>query len=171
MLIALCETNLENSIDSSNFYVRSKLSFFNSKRFALFLFLSGCTSVIVLRLPISVTVCFIVHNLQYLFIKHRQGSKQRWINPPANILAFGDFTGLYKDWWTYSYKTDTPGELLLFFLLKRPYSDVHLPYFLIYLCLPFSTVAFWQYIIMLLCQFPLTLFKFRGGGRVLPFII
>ena len=46
------------------------------------------------------------------------------INPSANVFVFGDLNIHNMDWQTYSGGTVRPGEVLQFFHLKWPYSDL-----------------------------------------------
>ena len=44
------------------------------------------------------------------------------VNPPANVFVFGDFNVHHKDWLAYSGRTDRSGDL------TRPYSDGYFSY-------------------------------------------
>ena len=93
------------------------------------------------------------------------------INPCVNVFVLGDFDVHYKDWLTYSCGTDRPDELcyvcvsndltqIFNFPTWIPGRDSQIPA-LLDLLFPFdvsicSTMAFPPFLIMLLCQFPLT---------------
>ena len=135
-ILALCETNLDDSIDSGNFSVRSYLPLIRKD--------SG-THMHVLavyvkeELPFAWDLslensgnsylCFqqaLLHSVFYFFFLYRSPSSALCtvfdsissnidevlsINPSANVFVFGDFNVHHKGWLTCSSGTDQPGEL------------------------------------------------------------
>ena len=103
------------------------------------------------------------------------------INPSANVLVIGDFNVRQKDWLTYSGGTYRPGEPRYDFSISNdltqmvnfphriPDSDSQSPTILdLFL---FLTLVFvlqwlslhWEILIMLLSQFPLTVYQIHNG--------
>ena len=145
-ILALCETNLDDSTDSGNFSVRVYLPLIRKDSsthmyglavyvkeglpFARHLSLeNSADSYLYFRLAL-------LHSVSYFFFLYRSPSSSLCmifdsissnidevlsINPSANMFVFGDFNVHHKDWLTYSGGTDRPGELC--YNLKRPYSD------------------------------------------------
>ena len=136
-VLALCETNLNDLINSGNFpvtgylpliqkdssihihnlavYVKEGLPFIPS------LSLENCADFY-LYLQLA-----LLHAVPYSFFIYRSPSsplctvfdsissnigKVLWINWSANFFVFGDFNVHHKDWLTYSGGTDRSGELL-----------------------------------------------------------
>ena len=104
------------------------------------------------------------------------------INPSGNVLVFGDFNFHHNGWLTYSGGTDRHGELcynllsqmnLLRWLVNFPtWSLIVIPTVLLFwiylflLALVFVLQWFslyWQILIMLLSQFPLTFHQIHNG--------
>ena len=103
-ILALCETNLDDSTDSGNFSVRGYLSF---------------------QLHVSCFQLALLHSVSYFFFLYRSPSLSLCmvfdsissnidevlsINPSANVFVFGD-------WLTYSGRTDRPGQTSLISLV------------------------------------------------------
>ena len=135
-IFALCETNLDDSIDSSNFSVRGYLplirknSLVHMHGFAIFV-KEGLPSARNLSLQNSADyyLCFrlaLLHSVSYIFFLYRSLSsslctvfdsissnidKALSINPSANVFVFGDLGVYHKDWPTYSGGTDRSGKL------------------------------------------------------------
>ena len=136
-ILALCEANLDNSIDSSNLYVRDYLPLIRKDStthmhdlghghghihakeglsFALDLPLENSEdSYLSFRLAL-------LHSVFYFFFVYRPPSSLCTvfdsnidevfsINPSANVFVFGDFNVHHKDWLSFSGGTDRPGEL------------------------------------------------------------
>ena len=138
-ILALCETNLDDSIDSGNFSMRGYLSLIRKDSsthmhglavyakeglpFTWDLFLeNSADSYICFRLGL-------VHSMSYFFFLYRSPSPSLSlctifdsitsnidevlsINLSANVFVFGDFKVHHKDWLTYSGGTDRSGELV-----------------------------------------------------------
>ena len=151
-ILALCETNLDDSIDSGNFSVRGYLPFIRKDSST---HMHGLAVYVKEGLPFALDLslensadsylCFrlaLLHSVFYFFFLYRSPSLSLCtvfnsissnidevlsINPSANVFVFGDFNVHHKDWLTYSGGTDTPGEICYNFKicynLKRPYSD------------------------------------------------
>ena len=149
-ILALCETNLNDSIDSGNFSLRGYLSLIWKDSGT---HIHGLAVYVKEGLPFARDVslenpavlmfpwylCFwlaLIHSVSYFFFLNRSPSSSLCmvfdsissnidevlsVNPPTNIFVFGDFNIYHKDWLTYSGQTDRPGELC--FNLKWPYSD------------------------------------------------
>ena len=133
-ILALCETNLDNSIDSGNFSVRGYLSLIRRDSST---HMHGLAVYVKEGLPFAPDVslensadfylCFrlaLLHLVSYFFFLYRSPSplcavfdyissnicEVLSINPYANVFVFGDFNVHHKDWITYSSGTDRPGE-------------------------------------------------------------
>ena len=135
-ILALCETNLNDSIDRGNFSVRGYLSLIrkdsSTHMHGLAVYVKeGLSFARDLSLENSVDshLCFqlaLLHSVSYFFFLYRSPSSLLCtvfdsissnidevlsINPSANVFVFGDFNVHHKDWLTYSGGTDKPGEL------------------------------------------------------------
>ena len=143
-IFALCETNLDDSIDSGNFSVRSYLyltrkdSGTHMHGFAVYV-KEGLPFARDLSLENSADyyLCFrmaLFHSVCYFFFLYRSRSSTLCtvfhsivsnidevlsINPSANIFVFGDFNVHQKDWLTYSGGTDWPGKLCYNFSISN----------------------------------------------------
>ena len=140
-ILALCETNLDDSIDSGNFSVRGYL--------ALIWIDSGTHMhglAVKEGLPFARNVslensadfylCFrlaLLHSVSYFFFLYRSPPSALCtvfdsissnidevlsINPSA-VFVFGVFNVHHKDWFTYSSGTDRPGELCYNFSISN----------------------------------------------------
>ena len=133
---ALCETNLDDSIDSGNFSVRDYLPLIQKDSVT---HMHGLAVYVKEGLPFARDLslensadsylCFrlaLLHSVSYFFFLYRSPSPSLctvfdsiWsnidkilsINPSANEFVFGDFNVHHEDWLTYSGGTDRPGEL------------------------------------------------------------
>ena len=135
-ILALCETNLDDSIDSSNFSVRGYLPLIRkdsgTHMHVLAVYVKeGLPFARDLSLENSADsyLCFglaLLHSVSYFFFLYRSPSSALCtvfdsissnidevlsINPSANVFVFGDFNVHHKDWLIYSSGTDRPGEL------------------------------------------------------------
>ena len=136
-ILALCETNLDDSIDSGNFSVRGYLPLIQKDSGT---HMHGLTVYVKEGLPFARNLslensadsylCFrlaLLRSVSYFIFVHQSPSSALCtvfdsissnidevvsINPSANVLVFGDFNVHYKDWLTYSSGTDGPGNLL-----------------------------------------------------------
>ena len=135
-ILALCETNLDDSIGSGNFSVRGYLPLIRKDSGT---HMHGVTVYVKEELPFTQDLslensadsylCFqlaLLHSLSYFFFLYRSPSSALCtvfysissnidevlsINPSANVFVFGDFKVHHKVWLTYSSGTDRPGEL------------------------------------------------------------
>ena len=131
-ILALCETNLDDSIDSGNFYVRGYLPLIQKDSGT---HMHGLAVYVKEGLHLSLEnsadsyLCFrmaLLHSVSYFFFLYRSHSSALCtvfdsissnidevlsVNPSANVFVFGDFNVHHKDWLTYSEGTDQPGEL------------------------------------------------------------
>ena len=142
--LALCETNLDDPIDSGNFSVRGYLPLIRKDSTT---HMHGLTVYVKEGLPFTRELslensadsylCFrltLLYSESYFFFLYRSPSSSLCtvfdsissnidevlsVNPSANVFVFGDFSAHHKDWITYSGGTDRPGELCY----KRAYSD------------------------------------------------
>ena len=135
-ILVLCDTNLDDSLDSGNFFVRGYLPLIRKDfsthvhglavyvkeglRFARDLFLvNSADSYSCFRLALldSVSYFFFLYRSPSSFLCTVFGSissniyEALSINPSANVFVFWDFNVHHKDWLTYSGGTDRPGEL------------------------------------------------------------
>ena len=145
-ILVLCETNLEDSVDSSNFTVRVYLLLIQKDSFTR---MHGLAVYVKEGLPFAQDIslensadsylCFrlaLLHSVSYFFFLYRSPSSALCmvfysissnidevlsINPSANVFVFGDFNVHHKDWFIDSDGTDRSGELC--YNLKQPYSD------------------------------------------------
>ena len=136
-ILALCETNLDDSIDSGNFSVRGYLPLIRKDSST---HIHGLAVYVKEGLPFArdlslensadSCLCFrlaVIHSVSYFFLLYRSPFSALCmifhsissniddvlsINPPANLFVFGDFNVYHKDWLTCSGGTDRPGELL-----------------------------------------------------------
>ena len=148
-IFALCETNLDESIDFRSFSVRGylpligKYSSTHMQCLAVYV-KEGLPSTWDLSLKNSADyyLCFLLallHSISYFFFLYQSPSlplctvfysiscnidEVLSVNSSANVFVFGDFNVYHKDRITYSGGTDRPGELCYnFFYLKGPCSD------------------------------------------------
>ena len=142
-ILALCETNLDESIDSGNFSVRGYLHLIwkdsSTHMHGLKVHVKeGLPFARDLSLENSADsyLCFwlaLLHSMSYFFFLYRSSSsflctvfdssssnidEVLLINPSANVFVFRYFNVHHKDWLTYCSGTDWPGELC-----KWPYSN------------------------------------------------
>ena len=136
-ILALCETNLDDPIDSGNFSVRGYLPLIRKDSST---HMHGLAVYVKEGLPFArgdlslensadSYLCFrlaLLHPVSYFFFLYRSPSSSLCtvfdsvssnidevlsVNPSANVFVFGDFNVHHKDWLTYSGGTDRPGEL------------------------------------------------------------
>ena len=126
-ILALCETNLDDSIDSGNFSVRGYLPLIRKDSSS---HMHGLAVYVKEGLPFARDLspqnsagsylCFrmaLLHSVPYFFFLYRSPSSSLSpvfdsisfnidevlsINPSANVLVFGDFNFHHKDWITHS---------------------------------------------------------------------
>ena len=135
-ILALCETNLDDSIDSGNFSVTGYLPLIRKDSDT---HMHGLAVYVKEVLPFARDLslensafsylCFrlaLLHSVSYFFFLYRSPSSSLCtvfdsissnidevlsINPSANVFVFGDFNVHHKVWLTFSGGTDRPGEL------------------------------------------------------------
>ena len=143
-ILALFETNLDDSIDSGSFSVRAYLPLIrkdsSTHMHCLAVYVKeGLPSAWDLSLENSADsyLCFLLallHSVSYFFFLYRSPSLSLCtvfysisckidevlsVNPSANVFVFGDFNVYHKDWLTYSGGTDRPGELCYNFSISN----------------------------------------------------
>ena len=147
-ILALCETNLDDSIDSGNFSVRGYLPLigkdFSTHMHGLAVYVKeGLPFARDLSLENSADsyLCFrlaLLHSVSYFLFRYRSPSSLCTvfdsissnidevisINPSANVFVFGDFNVHHKDWLTYSGGTDRSGELCYNFSISNDLTQV-----------------------------------------------
>ena len=135
-ILALCETNLDDSIDSGNFSVRGYLPLIQKDSST---HMHGLAIYVKEGLPFARGIslensadsylCFqlaLLHSVSYFFFLYQLPSlslrmvfdsissnidEVLSINPSANVFVFGDFNIHHKDCLTYSGGNDRSGEL------------------------------------------------------------
>ena len=141
-ILALCETNLGDSIHSGNFSVKGYLPLIQKDSsthiHGLAIYVKGLSFALDLSLEKSADsyLCFqlaLLHSVSYFFFLYRSPSSALCtvfdsissnidevlsINPSA-VFVFGDFNVHHKDWLTYSGRTDRPGELCYNFSISN----------------------------------------------------
>ena len=148
-ILALCETNLDDSIDSGNFSVRGYLPLIRKDSST---HMHGLAVYVKEGLPFARDLslensadsylCFrlaLLHSVFYFFFLYRSPSSSLCtvfdsissnidevlsINPSANVFVFGDFNVHHKDWLTYSGGTDRPGELCYNFSISNDLTQI-----------------------------------------------
>ena len=159
-ILALCETNLDDSIDSRNFSVTGYLPLIRRD-------LLHSVSYFFLRYQSpSLSLCMVFYSISFNI------DEVLSINPTANVFVFGDFNIHHRDWLTYSSRTDRLVNFVIMFrmtllrwltfLLRSLTVTLTVLLFWIYFYL--LTLVFvlqwifphWETLVMLLSQFPLT---------------
>ena len=135
-ILALCETNLDDSIDSGDFSVTGYLPLIRKDSST---HMHGLAVYVKEGLPFARDLslknsadsylCFrlaLLHSVSYFFFLYRSPSASLCtvfdsissnidevlsISPSANVFVFGDLNVHHKDWLTYSGGTNRPGEL------------------------------------------------------------
>ena len=148
-ILALCETNLDDSIDSGNFSLRGYLPMIQKESST---HMHGLAVYVKEGLPFARDLslensadsylCFrlaLLHSVSYFFFLYRSPSSSLCtgfystssnrnevlsINPSANVFVFGDFNIHHKDWPTYSGGTDISGELCNNFSISNDLTQV-----------------------------------------------
>ena len=148
-ILAFCETNLDDSIDSSNFSVRGYLPLIRKDSSS---HMHGLAVYGKEGLPFARDLspensadsylCFrlaLLHSVSYFFFLYRSLSSSLCmafdsissdvdevlsINPSANVFVFGDFNVHHNDWLTYSGGTDRPGELCYNFSISNDLTQI-----------------------------------------------
>ena len=143
-ILTLCETDLDDSIDSGKFSVRGYLSLIRKDSIT---HMHGLAVYVKEGLPFARDLslensadsylCFrlaLLHSVSYFFFLYQSPSsllctvfdsissnidEVLLINPSANVFVFGDFNVHHKDWLTYSGGTDRPGELCYNFFISN----------------------------------------------------
>ena len=143
-ILTLCETNLDASIDSGNFFVRGYLPLIqkdsSTHMFGLAVYVKEelpFTWDFSLENSANSYLCFrmaLFHSVSYFFSLYRSPSPTScttfysissniyevlFINPSSNVFVFGDFNVHHKDWLTCSGGTDRSGELCYIFFTSN----------------------------------------------------
>ena len=147
-ILALCETNVDDSIDSGNFSVKGYLPLIRKDSSTHM----HCLTVYVKEgLPFARDLslensadsylCFrlaLLHSVSYFFFLYQSPSLSLCtvfysissnidevlsINPSA-VFVFGDFNGHHKDWLNYSGGTDRSGELCYNFSISNDLTQI-----------------------------------------------
>ena len=139
--LALCERNLDESIDSGNFSMRGYLPLIqkdsSTHMYGLAVYVNERLSFardLSLEKSADSYLCFrlaLLHSVSYFFFLYRSPSSALCtvfdsissnidevlsINPSANVFVFGDFNVHLKDWLTYSGGTDRLVNSVIIFL-------------------------------------------------------
>ena len=148
-ILALCETNVDDSIDSGNFFVRGYLPLIRKDSST---HMHGLAVYVKEGLPFARDLslensadsylCFriaLLHSVSYFFFLYRSPSSSLCtvfdsisciidevlsINPSANVFVFGDFNVHHKDWLTYSGGIDRQGELCYNFSISNDLTQI-----------------------------------------------
>ena len=148
-ILALCETNLDDAIDSGNFSVTGYLPLIRKDSST---HMHGLAVYVKEGLPFARDLslensadsylCFrlaLLHSVSYFFFLNRSPSSSLCtifdsissnidevlsINPPANVFVFGDFNVHHKDWLTYSGGTVRLGELCYNFSISNDLTEI-----------------------------------------------
>ena len=148
-ILALCETNLDDSIDSGNFSVRGYLPLIRKDSST---HMHGLAVDVKEGLPFARDLslensadsylCFrlaLLHSVTYFFFLCQSPSLSLCtvfdsissnidevlsINLSANMFVFEDFNVHHKDWLTYSGGTDRPGELYYNFSISDDLTQI-----------------------------------------------
>ena len=143
-ILALWETNLDDSIDSGNFSVKDYLPLIQKNSST---HMHGLAVYVKEGLPFARDLSLensadsylyfrlaLLHSVSYFFFLYRSPSSSLCtvldsissnidevlsINPSANVLVFGDLNVHHKDWLTYSGGTDRPGKLFYNFSISN----------------------------------------------------
>ena len=139
-ILALYETNLDDSIDSGNFSVRGHLPLIRKDAST---YMHGLTVYVKERLLFAPDLSLensagsylyfrlaLLHSVPYFFFTFfafvmvfdfisSNIDEILSIKPSANVFVFGDFNVHHKDWLTYSGKTDRSGELCYNFSISN----------------------------------------------------
>ena len=148
-ILVLCETNLDDTIDSGNFSVRGYLPLIRKDSST---YMHGLAVYVKEGLPFARDLslensaysylCFrlaLLHSVSYFFFLYRSPSSSLCtvfdsissnidevlsINQSANLFVFGNFNVHHKDWLTYSGRTDRPSELCYNFSLSNDLTQI-----------------------------------------------
>ena len=144
-ILALCETNLDDSTDSDSFSVRGYLPLIRKDSsthmhglavyakeglpFARDLSLENSADSYLCFTSLSVLLLFPLSSpssaLCTVFDSISSNIDEVLsINPSANVFVFGDFNVHHKDWLTYSSGTDPPGELCYNFSISNDLTQI-----------------------------------------------
>ena len=143
-ILALCETNLDDSIDSGNFSLGSYLPLIRKDSST---HMHGLAVYVKEGLPFAQNLslensadsylCFrlaLLHSVSFFLFLYLSPSSSLCtvfhsissnidevlsINPSANVFVFGDFNVHHRDWLTYSGGTDGSGELCYNFSISN----------------------------------------------------
>ena len=196
VILALCKTNLDDSIGSGIFSSRGYLPLIRkgstSHMHGLAIYLkeglpfsrdlsleNSAVSYFCFRLPL-------LHSMPYFFFLYRSPSSSLStvcdfisfnidevlsISPPANMFVFGDFKVHHKNWLTYSGGTDTPGKLCYNFSISNGLTQMvnfstRIPFLLMLVFVLQWLSIHWVTLIMLCFSFYWFSVKFTTGFPV-----
>ena len=177
-ILPLCETNLDDSIDSRNFSAMGYLPLIRKDSIT---HMHGLAVYVKKGLPFAWDLslenstnsylCFwlaLLHSVSYFLPLYQSPSSSLRmifysissniddvlsINPSVNMVVFGDFNTHHKDWLTYSGVTDKPGKLCYIFSNSN---DLRwLTFLLGSLTVTHTAVLFWIYLFLLMPVFVL----------------
>ena len=148
-ILAICETNLDDSIDSGNFSVRGYLPLIRKDSST---HMHGLAVYVKEGLPFPHDLSLensvdsylrfqlaLLHSVSDFFFLYRSPSSSLCtvfdcissnideilsINLSANVFVFGDFNVHYKDWPTYSGGNDRPGKLCYNFSISNDLTQI-----------------------------------------------
>ena len=147
-ILALCETNLDDSTDSGNVSVRGYLPLIRKDSST---HMHGLAVYVKEGLPFARDLslensadsylCFqlaLLHSVSYFFFLYRSPSSSLCMvfdsissnidevlsSNPSAVFVFGDFNVHHKDWLTYSGGTDRPGELCYNFSISNDLTQI-----------------------------------------------
>ena len=147
-ILALCEINLDDSIDFGNFSVWGYLPLIQkdsiTHMYGLAVYVKEgllFAQNLFLENSVDSCICFrlaLLHSVSYVFFLCQSPSSLCMvfysissnidevlsINPSANVFVFGDFNIHHNDWLTYSGGTDRPGELCYNFSISNDLTQI-----------------------------------------------
>ena len=144
-ILAVCETNLDKSIDSGNFWVRGYLPLIQKVLICMVLqlwrkefLLHGLISIKLCRLLLMFLTGFTSHSVLLLFllsitffvcVQFSDSISSNIyevlsINPSASVFLFEEFNVHCKDWLTYPGETDRSGELCYNFSISSNLTQI-----------------------------------------------
>ena len=144
-ILAVCETNLDKSIDSGNFWVRGYLPLIQKVLICMVLqlwrkefLLHGLISIKLCRLLLMFLTGFTSHSVLLLFllsitffvcVQFSDSISSNIyevlsINPSASVFLFEEFNVHCKDWLTYPGGTDRSGELCYNFSISSNLTQI-----------------------------------------------
>ena len=142
-ILALCETNLDDSVDSGNFSARGYLPLIRKDSSNMHDLAVCAKEGLPFERDLSLEnttesyLCFrlaLLHSVSYFFFLYRSLSSSLYmvfdfiscnidevlsVNQSANVYVFGEFNVHHKDWLAYSGGADRPGKLCYKFFISN----------------------------------------------------